>query len=158
LAAYLSRFSAAESAGDALERLTLVCQRFGAATLFVHHFNKYGRTLDAAIGGAGAISRVARTVFVFGQEPTDPVGLLRAGLAGRTTDSDIEEPRVLACHKLNVARKPPALRFASTVVEIPAVESVHRLELIGEANASAEAVFERVRRPTEDASFATEIE
>src|SRR5262245_21023968 len=44
LAAYLPRFTLAEIVGETLETLTLVCQRFGAAVLFVHHFNKYGRT------------------------------------------------------------------------------------------------------------------
>jgi hypothetical protein len=160
LAAYVSRFTAAEAAGETLETLTLVCQRFRCAALFVHHFNKYGRTLEAAIGGAGAISRVARTVFVFGQEPPDLVGALKRRLAGPEPDPDVDsdQARVLACHKLNVARKPPSLRFASTVVSIPAVESVHRLELVGETNASAEAVFERVRRPAGDESAETEIE
>jgi len=158
LAAYLPRFTVAEVSGETLETLTLVCQRFGAAVLLVHHFNKYGRTLEAAIGGAGAITRVARTVFVFGAEPAELVGALRRRLAGRQLDPEIEEPRVLACHKLNVARTPPSLRFASTVVAIPAVESVHRLELVGETSSTAEAVFEQLRRPTADESSEREIE
>jgi AAA domain len=158
LAAYLPRFTLAESAGETLETLTLVCQRFGAAALLIHHFNKYGQTLEAAIGGAGAISRVARTVFVFGQAPAEPVGALRRRLDGRGSEAEVEEVRVLACQKLNVARKPPSLRFASTTVAIPAVESVHRLRLLGETNCSAEALFERVHRPAEHESSETEIE
>lgn len=159
LAAYLPRFTAPEVASEALERLTLVCQRFGCAALFVHHFNKYGRSLEAAIGGAGAITRVARTVFIFGQEPADLVRVLRRRLAGRVNpDVEPEEARVLACHKLNVARRPPALKFASTAVAIPAVESVHRLELVGETSCTAEAVFQQLRRPAEDESSETEIE
>ena len=160
LAAYLPRHTLAEAAGEALETLTLVCQRFRCAALFVHHFNKYGRTLEAAIGGAGAISRVARTVFVFGQEPPNLVGALTRRLAGPEPDPvrDGDEVRVLACHKLNVARRPPALRFASTVVAIPAVESVHRLELVGETSSTAEAVFEQLRRPGADESSEAEIE
>jgi hypothetical protein len=67
LAAYIPRFTQAELAGEALERLTLVCQRFACALVFIHHFNKYGRSVDAAIGGAGAVTRVARTVFIFGE-------------------------------------------------------------------------------------------
>ena len=125
-------------AGEALERLTLVCQRFSCAVVFVHHFNKYGGSLDAAIGGAGALTRVARTVFVFGEEPRELVSLLRRRLARVRLEQrrDSDEARVLACQKLNVAHKPPALRFTSTVVEIPAVERVHRLELVGETECS----------------------
>jgi len=160
LAAYIPRFTQAELAGDTLERLTLVCQRYACALVFVHHFNKYGRSVDAAIGGAGAITRVARTMFVFGEEPKDRVSLLRRRLAGRELDPDaeIEEPRVLACVKLNVAGKPPALKFHSTVVSIPAVESVHRLQLIGETSCTANAVFEQVRRAPEGESSESEIE
>jgi AAA domain len=149
LAAYIPRFTQVEIAGEALERLTLVCQRFACALVFVHHFNKYGRSVDAAIGGAGAVTRVARTVFIFGDQPQDLVSLLQRRLTTRSMfgeQTESEEARVLACVKLNVAGKPPALRFASTVVSIPAVESVHRLQLIGETNYSAEAVFEQVRR------------
>jgi AAA domain len=150
LAAYIPRFTQAEIAGEALERLTLVCQRFACALLFVHHFNKYGRSVDAAIGGAGAVTRVARTVFIFGQEPRDLVSLLQRRLttpSKRDEQTVSEEARVLACVKLNVAGKPPALKFHSTVTSIPAVESVHRLQLIGETDCSADAVFEQVRRP-----------
>ena len=64
---------------------------------------------------------------------------------------------MLACQKLNVAGKPPALRFASTVVAIPAVERVHRLQLVGEIECSADAVFEQVRRAPA-AESETEIE
>jgi RecA-family ATPase len=160
LAAYVPRFTAAEMAGEALERLTLVCQRFSCAVVFVHHFNKYGRSLDAAIGGAGAVTRVARTVFVFGEEPRELVSLLRRRLARVRLEQrrDSDEARVLACQKLNVAHKPPALRFASTVVEIPAVERVHRLELVGETECSADLVFEQIRRAPEGESAETEIE
>jgi hypothetical protein len=42
---------------------------------------------------------------------------------------------VLACHKLNVARKPPSLKFASTVVAIPAVERLP--DEVGRAPASS---------------------
>ncbi len=151
LAAYVPRFTRVELAGEVLERLTLVCQRFACALVFVHHFNKYGRSVDAAIGGAGAVTRVARTVFIFGQEPRDLVSLLQRRLTRPQGDqqTESEEARVLACQKLNVAGKPPALRFASTVVSIPAVESVHRLQLLGETNCSADAVFEQVRRAPE---------
>jgi AAA domain len=158
LAAYLSRFTQAESAGETLEALTLLCQRFGCALVFVHHFNKHGRTLEAAIGGAGAITRVARTVFVFGAQPTDLVETLIERLAARELDLEPEETRVLACQKLNVAAKPSSLRFVSTVVSIPAVERVHRLQLIGETATSAEALFERARRPADDTATRTEIE
>jgi hypothetical protein len=160
LAAYIPRFTQAELAAEALERLTLVCQRFGCALVFVHHFNKYGRSVDAAIGGAGAITRVARTVFIFGEEPRELVSLLQRKLARPELNRDVDndEARVLACVKLNVARRPPSLRFASTVVSIPAVESVHRLQLVSETSASAEAVFERVRRPAGDETSETEIE
>jgi hypothetical protein len=148
LAAYIPRFTQAELAGEALERLTLVCQRFACALVFVHHFNKYGRSVDAAVGGAGAVTRVARTVFIFGVEPRELVSLLQHRLTGDKLDqqTESEEARVLACVKLNVAGKPPALKFASTVASIPAVESVHRLELVGETTCSADAVFEQVRR------------
>jgi KaiC/GvpD/RAD55 family RecA-like ATPase len=149
LAAYVPRFTQAEIAGEALERLTLVCQRFACALVFVHHFNKYGRSVDAAIGGAGAVTRVARTVFIFGDQPHDLPSLLQRRLTSRSMlgkQTGSEEARVLACVKLNVAGRPPALRFASTVASIPAVESVHRLQLIGETSCNAEAVFEQVRR------------
>jgi hypothetical protein len=160
LAAYVPRFTAAEMAGEALERLTLVCQRFSCAAVFVHHFNKYGRSLDAAIGGAGAVTRVARTVFVFGEEPRELVSLLRRRRARVRLEQrrDSDDARVLACQKLNVAHKPPALRFASTVVAIPAVERVHRLELVGETEWSADAVFAQIRRAPEGESVETEIE
>jgi hypothetical protein len=160
LAAYVPRFTQAELAGDALERLTLVCQRFACALVFVHHFNKYGRSVDAAVGGAGAVTRVARTVFIFGEEPRDLVSRLQRRLTTRSTldeQTESEEARVLACVKLNVAGKPPALKFASTVVSIPAVESVHRLQLVGETDCNAGAVFEQVRRPPAGDSE-TEIE
>ncbi len=159
LAAYIPRFTQAELAGEALERLTLVCQRFACALVFVHHFNKYGRSVDAAIGGTGAVTRVARTMFVFGEEPRDRVSEFRRRLAGGGLESEIDvaEPRVLACVKLNVAAKPPALKFASMVVSIPAVESVHRLQLVGETDCTANAVFEQVRRPPAGDSE-TEIE
>jgi hypothetical protein len=160
LAAYVPRFTQAELAGEALERLTVVCQRFACALVFVHHFNKYGRSVDAAVGGAGAVTRVARTVFIFGEEPRDLVSLLQRRLTTRSTldeQTESEEARVLACVKLNVAGKPPALRFASTVVSIPAVESVHRLQLVGETDCNAGAVFEQVRRPPAG-DLETEIE
>lgn len=87
-------------------------------------------------------------MFIFGQQPSDLVGTLRRRLAGNLdVEAESEEARVLACVKLNVAGKPPALRFVSTVVSIPAVESVHRLELVRESECSAEAVFEQIRRP-----------
>jgi AAA domain len=148
LSAYIPRFTQAELAGEALERLTLVCKRFACALVFVHHFNKYGRSVDAAIGGSGAVTRVARTVFIFGVEPRELVGQVQRRLTGNKVDQQLEgeEVRVLACVKLNVARKPPALRFAATVASIPAVESVHRLELAGETTCGADAVFEQVRR------------
>jgi hypothetical protein len=81
-------------------------------------------------------------------------------LTGNKVDQQIEgeEPRVLACVKLNVAGKPPALKFASIVVSIPAVESVHRLQLIGETDCTANAVFEQVRRAPEGESSESEIE
>jgi len=159
LAAYIPRFTQAEIAAEALERLTLVCQRFACALVFVHHFNKYGRSVDAAIGGAGAVTRVARTVFIFGQEPRELLSLLKRRLARPKLDQhpESEDARVLACQKLNVAGKPPALRFASTVVAIPAVERVHRLQLVGEIECSADAVFEQVRRAPA-AESETEIE
>ena len=54
---------------------------------------------------------------------------------------------MLACVKLHATQKPPALKFAATVSgSIPAVESVHRLELAGETTCGADAVFEQVRR------------
>src|SRR5207244_8054815 len=80
LAAYIPRFTQTELAGEALERLTLVCQRFACAFVFVHHFNKYGRSVDAAIGGAGAVTRVARTVFIFGVELRNLLGPLQRRL------------------------------------------------------------------------------
>jgi putative DNA primase/helicase len=160
LAAYVPRFTQTELAGEALERLTVVCQRFACALVFVHHFNKYGRSVDAAIGGAGAITRIARTVFIFGQDPKGLVSLLQRRLTRPELDqhTDGDEARVLACQKLNVAGKPPALRFHSTVGSIPAVESVHRLQLVGETASSAEAVFEQVRRPPAGESVEREIE
>jgi hypothetical protein len=45
-------------AGETLETLTLVCQRFCAVALLVHDCNKYGRTLEASM--LNAHTRLAR--------------------------------------------------------------------------------------------------
>lgn len=149
------RLTRPEIVDQALEQLTRLCMKYDLALVLVHHFNKAGRTLDAAIGGASSITRIARSIFVFGEEPT--ANFESVFRRGRAEESD--EPRlVLACAKLNVAPTPPALTFVSTAVEIPSIESVHRVELVGEINCTAEAVFEQVRRSSNDESADTETE
>jgi hypothetical protein len=155
LSGFVPRFTRPEIVDQALEQLTRLCMKYDLALVLVHHFNKAGRTIDAAIGGASAITRIARSVFIFGEEPTANFeSLFRRGRAGES-----DEPRlVLACAKLNVAPTPPALTFVSTAVEIPSIESVHRVELVGEINCTADAVFEQVRRSSDDESAETETE
>ena len=150
-------------ADDALEALHKVCERYRSALVFIHHFNKTGRTIEAAIGGAGAVTRVARTVYIFGQEPLGLRQFLHGLLEDEDDETDSEEQVcVLANVKLNLAPKPPALRFVSTAVEIPAVESVHRLELVGETDVTDEAVFEQLRagpvNPEQQTEVATAVE
>lgn len=163
LSAYLPRFTTPEHADETLETLTWVSERYGCGVVFVHHFNKSGRTIDTAIGGAGAVTRVARSVFVFGEEPPQRLGLLHlredhSHDAGEGAGEGDERVCVLACVKMNIAARPPALRFLSRAVEIPAVESVHRLELVGETEVTAQSVFEQLRRGPVDAEQQTETD
>jgi hypothetical protein len=163
LSAYIPRFTTPEQTDETLELLTQVCAHHNCAVVLIHHFNKNGRTIDSAIGGAGAVTRVPRSVYILGLEPSSRMErfLMQMMKPDCEIDHDEEDEGeivvVLAPHKLNVAEKPPALRFLATAVEIPAVESVHRLELVGETNASAQSVFENLRRP-DDLEIHTEIE
>jgi KaiC/GvpD/RAD55 family RecA-like ATPase len=157
LSAYIPQFTVAGKADETLERLTHILQRYRCALIFIHHFNKSGRTIDSAIGGAGGVKRISRTVFIFGQEPESLSLLDRLARLEREDESD-GQALILACDKLNLAAKPPALWFLSTAVEIPSVESVHRLELVGETDCTAQAVFEQLRLPPKDEAVQTEIE
>jgi hypothetical protein len=159
LSAYVPRFTTPEKADDALELLTFVCSRHRCALVLVHHFNKSGRTIDTAIGGAGAVTRVARSVLIFGEAPPQQPDF--AAWLNRHVDPEQEsedQALVLACAKLNLAAKPPALRFLSTSIDIPTVESVHRLELVGQTDCTAQAVFEQVRAVRDDEAVRTEVE
>jgi KaiC/GvpD/RAD55 family RecA-like ATPase len=162
LSAYVPRLTTPGQTDETLETLTRVCERHNCGLVFVHHFNKTGRTIDSAIGGAGAVTRVARSVYIFGSEPVNLMSRLLQQMlkpsADTTPDEDEGTIVVLAAHKLNVAAKPPALRFRASAVEIAAVESVHRLDLIGETGTSAQDVFEQLRNGPEDLEIHTEIE
>jgi hypothetical protein len=163
LSAFIPRFTTPEQTDETLELLTQVCARHNCGLLLIHHFNKGGRTIDSAIGGAGAVTRVPRSVYILGPEPSSRMErfLMQMMKPDCEIDHDEEEGEivvVLAPHKLNVAEKPPALRFLATAVEIPAVESVHRLELVGETSTSAQAVFENLRRGPDDLEIHTEVE
>ena len=63
-----------------------------------------------------------------------------------STEPDAQSVRVLACHKLNVAPRPPSLKFALGVVSLRTVEQVPVLRLLGESRYDDEAVFEQARR------------
>jgi AAA domain len=158
LSAYVPRFTTPEKADDALELLTHVCQHHRCALVFVHHFNKNGRTIEAAIGGAGAVTRIARSVFILGTAPPQQPDLAWLNRHIEPEGESDEQALVLACQKLNLAAKPPALRFLSTTTDIPTVESVHRLELLEETDCTALAVFEQLRLVPQDEAVQTELD
>jgi len=89
LSAYVPRIAQPETAAEALEQLTMIAIEFDCAVLFLHHFLKaLARSVDAAIGGASAVQRIARSIHVFGAEPVDPLALLVRKVLGDTADED----------------------------------------------------------------------
>jgi hypothetical protein len=148
LGAFVPRLTQPEQAAAALEGLTLLAIEFECAFLFVHHFLKaMGRTIEAAIGGAGAVQRIARTIYLFGEQPRHPLEPLFRRARGQPAD-DLDGARVLACSKLNVAARPPSLKFTLDVVSLATVEQVPLLRLHGESGYDDLAVFEYARNPT----------
>jgi KaiC/GvpD/RAD55 family RecA-like ATPase len=153
LEAFIPAFTQPEAAGDAMTRLTAVARRFDTAILFVHHLNKSGRTVDAAVGGAGSIVRVARAVYLYGEEPQPEVDFLLRALRGANDEDDEADPRemrVLANVKINAARPPDSLLYQVTDVEIPSAESIVRVVYIGESDYTADDILRNFRRPRRD--------
>jgi hypothetical protein len=148
LGAFVPRLTQPEQAAQALEGLTLLALEFECAFLFVHHFLKtMGRTIDSAIGGAGAVQRIARTIHLFGEQPRNPLQLLVRRARGQPLSDEVDGARILACTKLNVAARPASLRFTLEVVSLPAVEQVPVLRLDGESAYNDLAVFEQACQP-----------
>src|SRR6185437_10778371 len=123
LAAFVPRFTTPQETDETLEALTRLCERFGCALLFIHHFNKTGRTVDSAIGGASAVTRVARSVYLLARQPGSRENIITQLLSLRRPDPDQNDGGsdvlVLACQKLNIAEKPSSLRFTTEAVDIP---------------------------------------
>jgi hypothetical protein len=149
LSAFVPRVSQPEKAAEALEGLTFIALDFDCAFVFVHHFLKsLGRSIEAAVGGAGAVQRIARTISLVGEEPRDPLeAMLRRlrGEHGEHGEHAAADVRIFAMHKLNVAATPPSLRFTMDVVSLPTVEHVPVLRVAGECEHSDEAVFEQAK-------------
>jgi hypothetical protein len=150
---FIPRFTQPQAARQAMFALHRLAVRFDMSIVLVHHFSKQMRSIDAAIGGAGALSKAARAVHLLGRETRDPLlrllgrespdpPLTLGELFGLTQDEDEDLDVVLACHRLNVARKPPSLSFEIDLVGVPGVrEPVPRLLLGTEVPIDAEALF-----------------
>lgn len=101
--------------------------------------------IDAAIGGAGSITRVARAVHVFGAVP-DADG-----------DSEPGQRRALSVHKLNVGRVPPSLLFSVRETFIDSIDATMvMLVEEEETELTSEDVFRSVRRPSVEEGTAVE--
>ncbi len=137
LSAVIPHYANPEKARDALEGLSDISRRHNAAILLVHHFDKAGKRLETAIGGASAISGVSRATYIFGAEPT---------LNGATAESDEHDSegdpvRVLAPIKINIAAPPPALLWRVQAAPVCSQESVPALGVLGDCDYTADEVF-----------------
>ena len=151
LSAFVPTFTNPAAVRDALSPLGRISRQHDCAITFVHHFRKSGgKTAFDAMGGAGALTDVARAVYVYGKRPDrDPIAELLFGTpdwyAAKDEDDGDDDPdavRVLAPLKLSAAELPPSLIFRLELVNIPALaDEVPRMTLFGETSLSGEALF-----------------
>ncbi len=134
LTAFITALTNPTAARAALDSLSEISRRTDTAILFIHHFTKVSRSdAFAAIAGAGAVTDLARAVYIYG--PSDPDTAIdfdrsRAGL------------RVLACVKLSAAPVPQSLAFELAETSIPNLTTpVPHVQLLGETSISAENLF-----------------
>ena len=113
----------------ALWPLAAIARETGVAILVIHHLNKRdGETNKALYRGQGSIdiAGIARSVLMVGKDP------------------DIDELRVLATVKCNVAKDVPSLSFSLEDAAIPdgnggVIETV-RVKWLGESNHTADSL------------------
>jgi hypothetical protein len=108
-------------AQEAMRGLVRLAQDFEMAVLLVGHTVKSsGRSVQAAIGGAGVIQNLAKAIYVLG--PAGPAridarALFQRMIQGPASESvePLEDPgedlRVLACERFGIAPIPPSLLF-----------------------------------------------
>src|SRR5207248_2337009 len=103
LTAFITGFSNATRAREALDSLGEVSRHTDIPILILHHFTKSGRSdVYAAIAGAGAVTDLARAVYIYGSCDAD---------TATEFDRDPARLRVLANLKLSAAPRPPSLVY-----------------------------------------------
>jgi len=148
LEAFVPGFANPQTARDALTPLAYLSRHYHCAIVFVHHFRKSGgKTAVEAMGGAGALSNVARAIYIYGGKPI-PDGLsllLGAGQMFKPTEAEegVEQKnvRMLAPLKMSAAELPPALLFDFATVDIGLAEPVPKLSYLGDTEVDGETLF-----------------
>jgi KaiC/GvpD/RAD55 family RecA-like ATPase len=110
LSLHVPRFTSPTVVSEAFARLLTLGQELCIGFAFVHHFIKSVRsvsTVEAAIGGAGAIQGLAKAVYVLMPEPHKAISV------HPTLDEADAGPvrRVLACERMGIAPSPPSLAY-----------------------------------------------
>jgi hypothetical protein len=146
LEAFVPGAMSADQVRAALTPLGNLSRQHDCAIVFVHHLRKSGgKTVFEAMGGSGALSNIARALYLYGGEPEqDKVSKLRGEDEPdvELEDDGVEKATVLANFKLSAGGTPPSLAFKFHLGQSHNVESVPRVSLEGESRWSAQAVFE----------------
>jgi len=163
LEAFIPGFTSPDRVREALTPLGNLSRQHDCAIVFVHHLRKSGgKTVIEAMGGSGALSNIARALYLYGSEPEqDKLSKLILG-EGETDveieDDTVEKATVLANFKLSAGATPPSLAFKFSLGSSPNVESVPRVTLEGESRWNQEAVFAEAVSGAKDEEAAVMIE
>jgi putative DNA primase/helicase len=166
LSAFVPEYTSAKAARESLGKLARISREHDCAMVLIHHFRKSGgKSVSEAMGGAGALSDVARAVYMYGLEPQpDPIERLlgivpvKRFFNDEGEDGDEERLRILACEKVSAAATPLSLLFRFHTADTRAVEQVPRVTLVGESNDTAERLLAGQMTPSGRGEDATAVE
>lgn len=129
--------SLAQQAGrKTLGQLDAITRAADTSLVGVHHFNKSGRNVDAAIGGGRGVKGIARSILVWGPEPSVPVAVVGE------EDNEAAECHVLAHHKSSFGPRAASLVYERVRRPHAAGGELTLFELIGEADYTPAQVYE----------------
>jgi AAA domain-containing protein len=140
---HLPKYLQAEAAIETMQGLRTLAEELNVCILLVAHLTKsLGDTVEAAIGGAGALQNLAKFILLLGPQPHTPEDQV-AAMFGEA----LPAMRVLAAERLGVGPLPEArlYRLTSRRYE-PTDRSEAYLDYVGTSTATSREVLHSLHR------------
>jgi AAA domain len=130
---------------EALGPVRTTAQATGAAVVVVMHPNKAeGSDPLRRIGNSAAFTALARSVLIFGRDPSVAAVTLDDSAVSAAQADDVTDLRVLAIAKSNLGSNRPALQFRAEEFSFETPDGtarIMRLEELGPSSVSAEELL-----------------